>query len=131
MGSGSWALPVWGLELGRCWLVGHSVRISIAHSAPPTVKPGVRYRELGTIIQKHAQASGFSVVRSYCGHGIHKLFHTAPNVPHYASECAHVASVSPSGSQLPRTCVWLLWGGWALPSVSLGLPCLCAGLIGS
>ncbi len=50
------------------------------------VKPGIRYRELGNIIQKHAQASGFSVVRSYCGHGIHKLFHTAPNVPHYASE---------------------------------------------
>ncbi|MEQ2188639.1 hypothetical protein GOODEAATRI_017046 [Goodea atripinnis] len=49
------------------------------------VKPGVRYRELGNIIQKHAQASSFSVVRSYCGHGIHRLFHTAPNVPHYAS----------------------------------------------
>ncbi|MEQ2215649.1 hypothetical protein XENOCAPTIV_003770 [Xenoophorus captivus] len=30
-------------------------------------------------------ASSFSVVRSYCGHGIHRLFHTAPNVPHYAS----------------------------------------------
>lgn len=51
-----------------------------------TVKPGIRYRELGNIIQKHAQANGFSVVRSYCGHGIHRLFHTAPNVPHYASE---------------------------------------------
>uniref|UniRef100_A0A8C6VYL4 Methionine aminopeptidase n=1 Tax=Nothobranchius furzeri TaxID=105023 RepID=A0A8C6VYL4_NOTFU len=50
-----------------------------------SVKPGVRYRELGNIIQKHAQANGFSVVRSYCGHGIHRLFHTAPNVPHYAS----------------------------------------------
>lgn len=55
-------------------------------SSPP-VKPGVRYRELGNIIQKHAQANGFSVVRSYCGHGIHRLFHTAPNVPHYASGC--------------------------------------------
>ena len=37
-----------------------------------TVKPGVRYREVGDIIQKHAQAHGFSVVRSYCGHGIHR-----------------------------------------------------------
>uniref|UniRef100_A0AAQ5YY03 Methionine aminopeptidase n=1 Tax=Amphiprion ocellaris TaxID=80972 RepID=A0AAQ5YY03_AMPOC len=46
-----------------------------------SVKPGIRYRELGNIIQKHAQANGFSVVRSYCGHGIHRLFHTAPNVP--------------------------------------------------
>lgn len=50
------------------------------------VKPGERYREIGNVIQKHAQSHGFSVVKSYCGHGIHRLFHTAPNVPHYASE---------------------------------------------
>jgi len=52
------------------------------------VKPGVKYRDVGNIIQKHAQASGFSVVRSYCGHGIHKLFHTAPSIPHYAKNKA-------------------------------------------
>lgn len=50
------------------------------------VKPGERYRELGNVIQKHVQTHGYSVVKSYCGHGIHRLFHTAPNVPHYASE---------------------------------------------
>lgn len=50
------------------------------------VQPGEKYRELGNIIQKHAQSNGFSVVRSYCGHGIHKLFHTSPGVPHYASK---------------------------------------------
>lgn len=37
-----------------------------------SVKPGVKYREIGNIIQKHAQAHGFSVVKSYCGHGIHE-----------------------------------------------------------
>jgi methionyl aminopeptidase len=52
------------------------------------VRPGVRYREIGDIIQKHAQSNGFSVVRSYCGHGIHRLFHTAPSVPHYAKNKA-------------------------------------------
>jgi len=52
------------------------------------VKPGEKYRELGNVIQKHAQANGYSVVRSYCGHGIHNLFHTAPNVPHYAKNKA-------------------------------------------
>lgn len=51
-----------------------------------TVKPGVKYRDVGAVIQKHAQSQGYSVVRSYCGHGIHQLFHTAPSVPHYASE---------------------------------------------
>lgn len=53
------------------------------------VRPGVKFRDLGTVIQKHANANGFSVVRSYCGHGIHRLFHTAPNVPHYAKNKAY------------------------------------------
>ncbi|XP_077986323.1 methionine aminopeptidase 1-like [Glandiceps talaboti] len=52
------------------------------------VKPGVRYREIGNLIQKHAQAHGYSVVKAYCGHGIHRLFHTAPSVPHYAKNKA-------------------------------------------
>ena len=37
-----------------------------------TVKPGMKYRDIGDVIQKHAQANGFSVVRTYCGHGIHR-----------------------------------------------------------
>ncbi|KAM7508769.1 hypothetical protein LguiA_019222 [Lonicera macranthoides] len=48
------------------------------------VKPGVRFREIGEVINRHASMSGFSVVKSYCGHGIGELFHCAPNIPHYA-----------------------------------------------
>lgn len=48
------------------------------------VKPGMRYREVGDIISTHATRNNFSVVRTYCGHGIGDLFHCAPNVPHYA-----------------------------------------------
>ncbi|KAJ0111907.1 hypothetical protein Patl1_00238 [Pistacia atlantica] len=48
------------------------------------VKPGVRYREIGEVINRHALMSGFSVVKSYCGHGIGELFHCAPNIPHYS-----------------------------------------------
>ncbi|XP_071953603.1 methionine aminopeptidase 1-like [Antedon mediterranea] len=66
------------------------------------VRPGVRYRELGNTIMKHAQTNGCSVVRTYCGHGIHRLFHTAPNVPHYAKNKAigvmkpgHVFTIEP------------------------------------
>ncbi|KAJ9086625.1 Methionine aminopeptidase 1 [Entomophthora muscae] len=49
------------------------------------VKPGALYRDLGAIIEKHAKTQKFSVVRSYCGHGINSLFHCAPNVPHYSA----------------------------------------------
>ncbi|VDK51155.1 unnamed protein product [Anisakis simplex] len=52
------------------------------------VHPGVKFREVGNVIQKHANANGFSVVKTYCGHGINRLFHTAPNVPHYAKNKA-------------------------------------------
>lgn len=70
------------------------------------VRPGEKYREIGNVIQKHAQAHGFSVVRSYCGHGIHRLFHTAPNVPHYAKnktagvmKAGHCFTIEPMISQ--------------------------------
>jgi len=70
------------------------------------VKPGVKYRDVGNEIQKHATLGGFSVVRSYCGHGIHKLFHCAPNVPHYAKNKAvgvmkpgHAFTIEPMISQ--------------------------------
>lgn len=49
------------------------------------VKPGTLYRDLGAVIERHAKKNGCSVVRTYCGHGIgHELFHTIPNVAHYA-----------------------------------------------
>ncbi|KAF3664361.1 Methionine aminopeptidase 1 [Capsicum annuum] len=49
-----------------------------------SVKPGVRFREIGEVINRHATMSGLSVVKSYCGHGIGELFHCAPNIPHYS-----------------------------------------------
>lgn len=70
------------------------------------VRPGEKYREVGNVIQKHAQMHGFSVVRSYCGHGIHRLFHTAPSIPHYAKNKAvgvmkagHCFTIEPMISQ--------------------------------
>merc|ERR1712063_7947 len=65
-------------------------------------KPGMLYRDVGAIITNHAHGNGFSVVRSYCGHGIGELFHTTPNVPHYAKNKAigmmkpgHVFTIEP------------------------------------
>ena len=48
------------------------------------VKPGATLRDLGRAIQTHAEAQGFSVVRDFCGHGLGRVFHDAPNVVHYA-----------------------------------------------
>lgn len=49
-----------------------------------TIKPGVLFRSFGDVIEKHAKANKLGVVRAYCGHGVGILFHSAPNIPHYA-----------------------------------------------
>ncbi len=50
------------------------------------VKPGIRLYTLGKAIQQFVEAAGFSVVREYCGHGIGKNFHEAPQVLHYDAD---------------------------------------------
>ena len=47
------------------------------------VKPGTRLGDIGAVIQKHAEANRFSVVRDYCGHGIGQVFHEEPQIVHY------------------------------------------------
>ena len=39
------------------------------------VRPGTRLGDIGHVIQKHAEAHDFSIVREYCGHGIGRNFH--------------------------------------------------------
>ncbi|NNJ12596.1 type I methionyl aminopeptidase [Chloroflexales bacterium ZM16-3] len=44
---------------------------------------GKTLRTIGAVIQQHAEASGFSVVREYTGHGLGKNLHEDPTVLHY------------------------------------------------
>jgi len=47
------------------------------------VRPGARLGDVGYAIQAFAEKQGFSVVRDFCGHGLGRVFHTAPSVLHY------------------------------------------------
>ncbi len=47
------------------------------------VKPGITLGDIGYLIQTNAENKGFSVVRDFTGHGLGKVFHTAPTVLHY------------------------------------------------
>lgn len=49
------------------------------------VRPGVRTGAIGEAIQKYAEAERCSVVRDFCGHGLGRLFHDAPNILHYGT----------------------------------------------
>jgi methionyl aminopeptidase len=47
------------------------------------VKPGATLGDIGHAIQHCATRNGYSVVRDYCGHGIGRQMHEAPQVTHY------------------------------------------------
>lgn len=47
------------------------------------VRPGACVGDIGYAIQSYAESKGFSVVRDFCGHGLGKVFHTAPEILHY------------------------------------------------
>jgi methionyl aminopeptidase len=47
------------------------------------VKHGARVGDIGKAIQQYAEGQGFSVVKDFVGHGIGRIFHTAPQIPHY------------------------------------------------
>ena len=86
-------------------------------------KPGAMYREVGNIISGHVEPLGYSVVRSYTGHGVGKVFHSAPNIPHYSkNKCVgfmkpgHVFTIEPMINQG----VWkdMTWkDGWTSTTV--------------
>jgi methionyl aminopeptidase len=49
------------------------------------VAPGKRIGDIGAAISEYAESFGYGVVREFVGHGIGKIFHTAPQIPHYGT----------------------------------------------
>jgi methionyl aminopeptidase len=47
-------------------------------------KPGARLGDIGAAIEAHARQFRYGVVREFCGHGLGRLFHDAPEVVHAA-----------------------------------------------
>jgi methionyl aminopeptidase len=44
---------------------------------------GNRVSDMSSAVQRHVEAEGFSVVRSFVGHGIGKSLHEEPQIPNY------------------------------------------------
>lgn len=47
------------------------------------VRPGATLGDVGFAISQYARKNGYSVVRDYCGHGIGREMHEAPEVLHW------------------------------------------------
>jgi|TARA_B110000908_G_scaffold105402_1_gene124127 methionyl aminopeptidase len=82
----------WYGDTSKMYIVGdvapHAQRLidisqECLYKAIDMVKPGVRLGDIGHVIQTHAEANYYSVVRDYCGHGIGMEFHEEPQVLHY------------------------------------------------
>ncbi len=82
----------WHGDTSRMYYVGEpSIKArricEVAHEALvigiEMVRPGVTLGDIGHAIQRHVEGQRCSVVREYCGHGIGRVFHEAPQVLHY------------------------------------------------
>ncbi|MEM8750085.1 MAG: type I methionyl aminopeptidase [Pseudomonadota bacterium] len=85
-------LDGWHGDSSRMYVAGQPKRaaerlIDLTHdclmAGIAAVKPGNRMGAIGEAIQTLAEKERCSVVRDFCGHGLGKLFHDAPNVLHY------------------------------------------------
>jgi methionyl aminopeptidase len=82
----------WYGDSSRMYVAGTPSRkaerlIDITHDALmqgiAAVRPGNTFGDIGAAIQRFAEAERCSVVRDFCGHGLGRVFHAAPNVLHY------------------------------------------------
>ncbi|HVL21270.1 MAG TPA: type I methionyl aminopeptidase [Amaricoccus sp.] len=82
----------WFGDSSRMYVAGTPARkaerlIDITHAALmegiAQVAPGNTFGDIGAAIQRFAEGQRCSVVRDFCGHGIGRVFHAAPNVLHY------------------------------------------------
>lgn len=85
-------LDGWHGDTSRTFLVGctppKAVQlVSVAEEALArgiqAVRPDAHFGDIGAAIQEYVESSGYSVVRAFCGHGIGRVFHDAPEVLHF------------------------------------------------
>jgi methionyl aminopeptidase len=62
------------------------VTLECLYKGMALVGPGTHLGDIGHVIQQHAEAQHYSVVREYCGHGIGRIFHEEPQVLHYGQK---------------------------------------------
>ena len=53
------------------------------HEAMQVARAGHRVRDIGRVVEKEVNASGFHVIRDLCGHGIGRTIHEKPSVPNW------------------------------------------------
>jgi methionyl aminopeptidase len=90
----------WHGDTSRMYLVGDPALkarrlVDVTYEAMmrgiAAIKPGATTGDLGHAIQAFAEAHSYAVVRDFCGHGVGRVFHDAPNILHYGRPGAGLA----------------------------------------
>ena len=81
------------------------------------LKAGTPLYDIGYKVQRYAESNGFSVIRSYTGHGIGKEMHEDPAVPNFGRKG--------TGPRLPENAVicvepMIAAGGWRVRVLDVG-----------
>ena len=84
----------WHGDSSRMYLIGNVKRaaerlVEVTYESLmrgiAVAKPGATTGDIGHAIQVFVENERCSVVRDFCGHGVGRLFHDAPNILHYGS----------------------------------------------
>ncbi|MDX5330890.1 MAG: type I methionyl aminopeptidase [Caulobacteraceae bacterium] len=100
------------------------------------VKPGATTGDIGHAIQSYVESMRCSVVRDFCGHGLGKVFHDAPNILHFGQKGA--GEVLKTGMfftiepmvNLGKPAVKVLSDGWTAVTRDKSLSAQCEHSIG-
>ncbi len=100
------------------------------------VKPGATFGDIGHAIQTFVESQRMSVVRDFCGHGIGRLFHDAPNVLHYGRpgqgetlQAGMIFTVEPMVN-LGKSGTKVLGDGWTAVTRDKSLSAQCEHTVG-
>ena len=94
-------LDGWHGDTSRMFLIGDKIGVKARKLVDITyqalmrgiavVRPGATLGDIGHAIQSFVEPHRYSVVRDFCGHGIGRIFHTAPSVLHFGKPGAGLA----------------------------------------
>jgi methionyl aminopeptidase len=138
-------LDGWYGDTSRMYLVGDvptrarrlvEVTYEALERGIAAVRPGARLGDIGFAIQSYVEAQRCSVVRDFCGHGVGRVFHDAPNILHFGRkgdgevlEAGMFFTIEPMVN-LGKHQVKLLADGWTAVTRDKSLSAQCEHSIG-
>ena len=83
VGDNAWTFPCWKVSDDAQKLM--DTTRECLFEGIKAAQPGNRLGDIGSAVQRYAEARGYSVVRDFVGHGVGAKMHEDPSVPNYGT----------------------------------------------